>query len=342
MNFFTKRKEEGILIIGGGTVGYATGKSLKKKGYKIVFIEKDTNVVKKLREEGFETYFPQEIKKISEEFSVSIFCIGTPSKRDGSINLRYLINALITHGKWLRNKKGEYHLIVIKSTILPGTSRSILIPLLEQYSGKHIGRECGFCVQPEFLRAKSAEQDALYPWAIVIGEIDRRSGRKLLQIYSDFKCKKFRVDLETAEFIKYVHNCFNATKISFANEMWLLGQKLGIPANKALEIVVNTAEGFWNPYYGTIGGRPFGGACLPKDTKALQVFAKKVKLKMPLLSAVISVNKKMNKLAKRGIVPPATSVGLMWKPSPILNKNQKFSDIKKKGHLEIKNLEPSN
>jgi UDPglucose 6-dehydrogenase len=161
-------------------------------------------------------------------------------------------------------------------------------------------------MQPEFMRTLSGEYDFLNPHVTVIGQFDKRSGDELEKIYSNFRAPLFRVGLEEAEFMKYIHNCFNATKISFANEMWLLGQRLEIDANLALQLAAMSAEGFWNPNYGTIGGLPYGGPCLPKDIKAFLAFAREFGVSMPMISAADSVNSHMEKLAEKGQVPCAT------------------------------------
>lgn len=313
-----------ILVVGSGVVGQATGKGLIKKGHKVTFVDTNIQIIRELSQEGFEARLPNELEDVSAE--IAMFCVSTPSKNDGSVNLDYITNAIVNYGKWLRHKRereDSWDLVVVRSTVPPGTTRRILLPLLEKSSGLIAGEDFGLCMQPEFLRAKSSEEDFLYPWATVIGELDQRSGDVLAEIYVDFGSKIFRVNLETAELVKYVHNCFNAAKISFSNEIWLLGSKLGIDANLVLEIAVNTAEGYWNSHYGTIGGQPYGGTCLPKDTKGLEAFAKEIGVSIPLLSAVISVNSRMEELARQGVVPPATIAGHNWRPSPNLANKEK-------------------
>lgn len=313
-----------IMIIGSGVVGQATGKGLIKMGQEVVFVDINCEIVKHLNQEGFEARLPNELADVTAE--ISMICVSTPPKDDGSVNLDYIVSAVANLGKWLnqkqRGQRNDWHLIVVRSTVPPGTTQQILLPIFEKYSGMMAGRDFGLCMQPEFLRAKSAEEDFLNPWVTVIGELDQRSGDVLANLYRDFGSKIFRVDLKTAEFVKYVHNLFNATKISFSNEMWLMGQKLGIDANFALKIATQTAEGFWNPSYGTVGGQPYGGTCLPKDTKGLLAFAKQLEIPMPLLSAVISINTKLEELSRQGIVPSATIVGPNWQPSPVLVNNK--------------------
>ncbi len=169
-----------------------------------------------------------------------------------------------------------------------------------------VGKHFGLCMQPEFLRAVHCEEDFLEPKAIVIGEYDKCSGDYLESLYQNFKAPVIRVDLTTAEFIKYVNNCFNATKISFANQIWLIGQRLGLDVNSILNISVQTTEGYWNPRYGIVGGQPFGGACLMKDVEGFNNFASQIDIDVPLLRAAVEVNKQMYALAEEGVVPHAT------------------------------------
>lgn len=304
-----------IMVVGSGVVGQAAGKGLIKKGHDVTFVDTSVEIVERLEQKGFEARLPSELDDVCAE--ISMFCVSTPSRDDGSVNLDYITAAIANHGKWLKYQ-GDWHLVVVRSTVPPGTTRRVLLPLLEKISGMVAGRDFGLCMQPEFLRAKSSVEDFLHPWATVIGELDSWSGEVLAEICADFGSEIYRVDLETAEFIKYIHNCFNATKISFSNEIYLLGRGLGIDANTALSIVTRTAEGFWNPSYGTVGGQPWGGTCLPKDTKGLITFAQGIGISMPLLQAVVSVNSHMEELAKQGIVPLATTVGHKWQPSPRL------------------------
>lgn len=235
----------------------------------------------------------------------------------GHTDLSNVISSVSIHAKWLRSSRERmtrngrkrrisikhhhfpyHHLVVIRSTVPPGTTRKVLVPLIQSYSGMNIGEEIGICMQPEFLRTSSSLSDFKNPRAIVIGEFDTMSGDILESLYADFKGQLFRTNVETAEFMKYVQNSFNATKISFANEMWMLGQKLGLDANVALRIASAAGEGFWNPAYGITGGRPYDGACLPKDVKGFLNFAKEHGFDMSLLSAVDAVNSDMNKIQR--------------------------------------------
>jgi UDPglucose 6-dehydrogenase len=293
-----------LMVVGAGVVGQATGKGLIKKGHNIVFVDKDNTVIRSLEKQGYNAVFPHEISKIKAD--ISMICVPTPTKEDGRTDLSYITSAVMNHARWMETNKrnSSYHVIVIRSTVPPTTTQEVLLPLLETYSGMKAGKDFGLCMQPEFLRNASSEQDFANPRIIVIGEFDKRSGDILENIYKAFSSQIVRIDINTAEFMKYVHNCFNATKISFSNEMWRLGQKLGIDANLALQLASSSAEGYWNPKYGIRGGAPYGGACLPKDVKSFLTFAMNINVDMPLLSAVLRVNENIDSVEK--IQPVAT------------------------------------
>ncbi|MDP9290616.1 MAG: hypothetical protein M3P08_20800 [Thermoproteota archaeon] len=307
-----------IMIIGSGIVGQANGIGLMKKGHNVIFIDNNPSIISALRSEGLNCYLPTEISNYNIDSDISMFCVPTPvmidSRSGGSIDLYPITSSVVHHSRWLRDKKKKenegarkkgynyHHLVVIRSTVLPGTTRNVLLPLLELHSKMKVGKDIGLCMQPEFIRSASGESDFLNPHATVIGEFDKTSGDKLENLYTGFDRNGreiFRTDLDTAEFMKYVQNCFNTTKISFANEMWLLGRKLGVDANFALKMAVAAGEGFWNAHYGSVGGRPYDGVCLPKDIKGFLSFAKENYIDMPLISAVDVVNSRMMELAQQ-------------------------------------------
>jgi UDPglucose 6-dehydrogenase len=297
-----------VWVVGAGIVGEATGKGLINKGNDVTFIDKVPDVVSTLTEAGFKSFSFEEVEHDGLEIpDIAMFCIQTPLKSDGSVNLDYLAEGFVTYSKFLKKKfTGKYHVIVVRSTVPPLTTKEVIIPLIETFSGLKVGRDFGLCMQPEFLRTINCEEDFLKPKAIVIGEYDKCSGDYLEALYQNFKAPMIRVDLITAEFGKYVNNCFNATKISFANEIWLIGQKLGLDVNSILSISALTAEGYWNPKYGTIGGQPFGGPCLMKDIEGFSNFASQIDIDVPLLQAAVEVNRRMEALSEEGVVPHAT------------------------------------
>jgi UDPglucose 6-dehydrogenase len=292
-----------IIIFGSGTVGQATGKGLINRGINdVLFVDINPNVVGNLIKRGLPATLPEDIEELEQEH-IAMFCLPTEvNDQTGRIDLSHLSSALIHYAKFLKksDKNDKFNLIVIRSSVPPDTTQNLLIPLLEMHSGMKAGLHFGVCMHPEFLRTLTSEQDFMNPRQIVIGEYDEMSGTILERLYKSagFVAPIVRVSLSTSEFIKYACNCFNATKISFANEMWLLAEKLGIDSNFSLKIAADVAEGFWNPNYGIIGGRPFGGRCLPKDVRILQSFAEDVSTDMSILKAASLVNSKMEEIAE--------------------------------------------
>ena len=303
-----------IFIIGAGVVGSSIGKSLIDKGHKIIYVDINPNILKKLYKDGYTAIPPSEMDRFDAD--ASIVSVPTPMNVDGSVDLRHVKKAVNSLARWLGKTGKKGHLIIIRSTILPYTTRQHIIPEIENTSGLSAGRDFYICYQPEFLRADSSLEDSKHPWAIVIGEYNKESGDKLVELYNGANAPIHRVDIETAEFVKYICNYFNALKISFSNEIWLLGRLLGLDSNKALRISSDVAEGFWNKQYGTMGGMPYGGTCLPKDTNGLYTLAQEKKFSMPILKAVIHLNSLMLQLSRIGLASEPESKGPNWKPSP--------------------------
>jgi UDPglucose 6-dehydrogenase len=284
-----------IFVIGSGVVGKATGKGLAEKGHQVIFVDINHENISSLVAEGYDARNPSQLEQ--EKADIAMFCVSTPSRLNGEVDLDYIQDAMTQHAAWL-SRQQNYHLVVVRSTVLPGTTRGMFLPILES-SGKKVGKDFGLCMNPEFLRAISALEDFRHPWMTVIGEYDKRSGDILEQLYQDFGGKIWRVSIETAEMEKYAHNLFNAAKISFTNEIYKVCQQLGLDGNEIMEMVSQSAEGMWNLSYGTKGGYPFDGACLPKDASGFLAFAKFKGIDMPLLEAVIKINKQLELEARR-------------------------------------------
>jgi len=275
-----------ISIIGSGVVGKATGIGFHKLGNDVIFNDIIREKLLVLKKQGYEVTEDQ-LEAILNS-SISFVCVQTPTL-NGKMDFSYVKEAIIGIAKALRKKK-EYHLIVIRSTVLPSTTSTKIIPLLKKYSRLMLGKEFGVCVNPEFIRKASALSDFLNPWRILIGEFDKRSGEVLETLYSPSKASIIRTDLDTAEMIKYVTNTFLATKISFFNEFFIICKKLGLDPHFVAEAAALDPR---IGKYGTYGGQPFGGGCLPKDLEALINFCKERKLNPKLLDAVLYINSKM-------------------------------------------------
>jgi GDP-mannose 6-dehydrogenase len=219
---------------------------------------------------------------------LSFVCVGTPSLANGNLDLAYIRRVCELLGKALKNKPA-HHTVVIRSTVLPGTMRQIVIPILEEYSGKKAGVAFGICNNPEFLREGSAVRDFNNPPKTVIGEIDRASGDILTALYKKLDAPLIRTDLETAEMVKYVDNSWHALKIGFANEIGNLCKSFSIDAHAVMGIFCQDKKLNISPAY-LMPGFAFGGSCLPKDLRALAYKAKMQDLALPILTSILPSN----------------------------------------------------
>ena len=219
---------------------------------------------------------------------LSFVCVGTPSQANGNLDLTHIRHVCELIGAAIKEKTAR-HTVVIRSTILPGTMRQIVIPTLEEYSGKSAGVDFGVCNNPEFLREGSAVKDFNAPPKTVVGEFDRASGELLTQLYAKLDAPFIRTDLETAEMVKYVDNSWHALKIGFANEIGNLCKSASIDAHEVMKIFcqdkkLNISTAYLMP------GFAFGGSCLPKDLRALSYKAKMFDLDLPIMNAILPSN----------------------------------------------------
>jgi len=219
---------------------------------------------------------------------LSFICVGTPGQANGKLDLTYVKRVCEQIGRALGSKTAR-HVVVTRSTILPGTTRRIIIPLLEEFSRKRAGVDFSVCYNPEFLREGSAVADFRFPAKTVIGESDPAGGDLLAAFYGPLDPPPIRTDLETAEMIKYIDNSWHALKVGFANEMGNLCASYGVDAQKAMEIFrfdkkLNISSAYLTP------GFAFGGSCLPKDLRALAYAAKMHDLELPILNSILRSN----------------------------------------------------
>jgi GDP-mannose 6-dehydrogenase len=219
---------------------------------------------------------------------LSFVCVGTPSQANGNLDLTYIRRVCELIGRALKNKSAR-HTVVIRSTILPGTMMQIVIPTLEEYSGKKAGAGFGVCNNPEFLREGSAVKDFNSPPKTVIGEVDRESGDALATLYAKLDAPFIRTDVETAEMVKYVDNNWHALKIGFANEIGNLCKSFSIDSHEVMKIFCQDKKLNISPAYLT-PGFAFGGSCLPKDLRAMAYKAKMHDLNLPIMNAILPSN----------------------------------------------------
>ncbi len=298
-----------ISVIGLGYVGLCTTVCFAVKGYKVISSDKETTKVELIGrgtspfyEPGLETLLKEAIqdgnlKVVSRTegavlgSDISFIAVGTPILRNGNVDLKFVRSSTKEIGKALRKKDG-FHLVVVKSTVTPGSTEKVIKPLLEKYSRKRVGVNFGLAVNPEFLREGSAIHDFLHPNRIVIGEFDEHSGKTLEMLYREFygdKIPILRTNPATVEMVKYASNAFLAAKISFINELANICERLPqkvdiVEVARAIGMDPRIGQEFLN------AGVGWGGSCFPKDTKALVAFSRKIGYRPRILEDVIRVN----------------------------------------------------
>src|SRR6185503_14736471 len=218
----------------------------------------------------------------------SVVCVGTRSRANGDIELKYVRRVCEQIGAGLRHHHGA-PVVVIRSTMLPGTMRDVVIPTLEATSGRRAGVEFGVCINPEFLREGTAVHDFFNPPKTVIGELNRASGDLLANLYARISAPLIRTDIETAEMVKYADNAWHALKVGFANEIGNFCKGLAVDSHRVMDIFCQDTKLNLSPYY-LKPGFAFGGSCLPKDLRALLYKAKTLDVSVPILSAILPSN----------------------------------------------------
>ncbi|MEE8402153.1 MAG: UDP-glucose/GDP-mannose dehydrogenase family protein [Candidatus Hydrothermarchaeaceae archaeon] len=292
-----------ISIIGTGYVGLVTGACFSELGNNVVCVDIDKERVKKINsaispiyERGLEELLEKNIKNkriratadLKEAVlgtDISFICVGTPSGLIDCIDLKYVKDVSSDIGAIIKDK--GYHLVVVKSTVVPGTTEHSVVPLLEKQSQKTAGKDFGVAMNPEFLREGSAVEDFLHPDRVVIGGIDEKSTDALYALYKDFECPILKTSPRTAEMIKYATNSFLVTKISFINEIGNICKSLDIDVYevaKGLGMDSRISPDFLN------AGIGFGGSCFPKDVEALVGKAKEVYYRPIVLNAALELN----------------------------------------------------
>jgi GDP-mannose 6-dehydrogenase len=219
---------------------------------------------------------------------LSLICVGTPSRRNGSLDLTYLERVCEQIGHALQSKDG-YHVVVVRSTVLPGTTHSVVIPALERTSGKRCGVDFGVAVNPEFLREGTAIQDFRHPPMTLVGHNSPADGNQATALYSKVDAPVVTTAVRTAEMIKYASNTWHALKVCFANEVGNLCKRLEIDSHDVMDIFCRDEKLNLSSYY-MKPGFAFGGSCLPKDVRAMQYRAKEVDLDMPVVQAILGSN----------------------------------------------------
>lgn len=221
---------------------------------------------------------------------MSLICVGTPSQLNGNLDLSHVRKVCQEIGAAIA-EKDTFHVVVARSTMLPGSMRALVIPTLEAASGKVAGVDFGVCNNPEFLREGTAVYDYYNPPKTVIGESDEKAGALLVQLYAKMDAPLVRTDVETAEMVKYTDNTWHAVKVAFANEIGNICKAVGIDGHKVMEIFCQDTKLNLSPYY-MKPGFAFGGSCLPKDVRALTYKARSLDLDLPLLNSILPSNQR--------------------------------------------------
>jgi GDP-mannose 6-dehydrogenase len=295
-----------VSVFGLGYVGSVSAASFAADGHTVVGVDVNPDKVASLNdgrspivERGLDELIAQAAANGSlrattstaeavNATDLSLVCVGTPSRRNGSLDLAYLARVSEQIGAALRDKR-SYHVVVVRSTVLPGTTHDVVIPALERTSGKRYGTGFGVAVNPEFLREGTAIDDFRNPPLTLVGHNYHSDANPTEALYARVNAPVVTTTIRTAEMIKYASNTWHALKVCFANEVGNLCKRLDIDSHEVMEIFCRDQKLNLSSYY-LKPGFAFGGSCLPKDVRAMQYRAKEVDLDMPVIQAILGSN----------------------------------------------------
>jgi GDP-mannose 6-dehydrogenase len=307
-----------ISVMGLGYVGTVSAGCLAQAGHEVIgvdtaqikvdlvnagrapVIEKDLGEIIARQVAAGHLSATTDVAAAIQHTDLALVCVGTPDLSNGGIDLKFVRRVCEQIGAALRNHDGA-PTIVIRSTLLPGSMREVVIPALELHSGKRAGSEFGVCVNPEFLREGTAVNDYWNPPKTVVGEISPASGDLLASLYEGMPGPLIRTDIETAEMVKYADNAWHALKVGFANEIGNVCKVLGVDAHRVMDIFcqdtkLNISSCYLKP------GFAFGGSCLPKDLRALLYKAKTLDVSVPILGAILPSNEQQIERGVRAVI----------------------------------------
>ena len=307
-----------ISIFGLGYVGAVAGACIADSGHEVIAIDTDPLKVKCIQEGRSPIVEPGLGELIAARVAdgslratmsceeaimnsdMSLICVGTPSNEDGSLMLNYIKSVCSQIGVVLKNKQA-FHSVVLRSTVVPGTARSVAIPILEDSSGKKAGVDFGFGNNPEFLRESTAIYDYFNPPKVVIGALDDKTAEALSQLYKGIKAPQVITDIDVAEGVKYADNAWHALKVGFANEVGNIMKVHGVDSHKVMDIFcldtkLNISKAYLKP------GFAFGGSCLPKDVRAIRASAKQKGIKTPIFDSLMEANDEQVRRAHQMVI----------------------------------------
>lgn len=322
-----------ISIFGLGYVGAVASACIADSGHEVIAVDTDPVKVKCIQEGRSPIVEPGLAELIQanarngrlkattdcEEAvlntDLSLICVGTPSNEDGSLKLDYIRSVCSQIGAVLKKKDG-FHSVVLRSTVVPGTARSVAIPVLEDCSGKAAGIDFGFGNNPEFLRESTAIYDYYNPPKIVIGALDGETSKALTELYKGIDAPLVITEVDVAEGVKYADNAWHAMKVGFANEVGNIMKEHGVDSHKVMDIFcldtkLNISKAYLKP------GFAFGGSCLPKDVRAIRASAKAKGLKTPIFDSLLEANEEQvsraHKMVEASGKKKITLLGLSFK-----------------------------
>jgi GDP-mannose 6-dehydrogenase len=307
-----------IAVFGLGYVGSVTAACFAKMGHKVIGVDVSELKVDAVNaghspvtEDGLEEMMGRAVrqKRLRATLSateavtrsdLSLIAVGTPSQADGSVDLGAVKAAARQIGRGLRTVR-RFHTVTLRSTVPPGTTAHVVIPLLERASGKKAGRDFGVCFHPEFLREGSSVQDFFHPPKTVIGAGDERCAKVLARLWRPIRAPLFVTSIEVAEMLKYTDNAFHALKICFANEIGSVAKSCGADSRQVMDIFARDTQLNISALY-LQPGFAFGGPCLPKDVRALCAVARTNRVALPLVEAILNSNARHLERAARLIL----------------------------------------
>jgi GDP-mannose 6-dehydrogenase len=307
-----------LCTVGLGYVGTVSAACLAKRGHDVIGVEVDRTKVGLINagrapiiEPGLDGIIADQIAarrlRATTDLGAAVrssdlifVCVGTPGLPNGDLCMKHLRRVCEQIGIALRTHDGA-PVVAVRSTVPPGTMRGLVVPALESFSGRRAGADFGVCANPEFLREGSAVRDFFSPPKTVIGELNRRSGDALAGLYAGLPGPVARVDIETAELVKFADNAWHALKVGFANEIGSLCKALEADAHRVMDLFVQDTKLNISPAY-LKPGFAFGGSCLPKDLRALLYKARTLDVALPILGAVLPSNALQIERALRAVI----------------------------------------
>jgi len=299
-----------VNVFGMGYVGCVSAACLADRGHDVTGVDVDETKVRQLNEgrspviePGLDALIGRTVAAGRLRAStgalgpadVSLVCVGTPSQDNGSLGLEHIRFVSKQIGCYLRGL-ASYHVVAVRSTVLPGTVEQTVVPLLEEASGRKAGPDFGVCMNPEFVREGTSVADFERPSFTLIGELDARSGDTLERLYVDIEAPVVRTPIAVAEMVKYACNAFHGLKVTFANEIGNICKRLGIDSQTVMDVFCRDTTLNLSAYY-LRPGFAFGGSCLPKDVRALLYKANKLDLDCPVLGSILRSNQQQVELA---------------------------------------------